>query len=98
MGRRAAACALAATLALAGCAQPPPPQVAGPPPKPEPKMVWDKAGATTQAFAADKFECIRQSQGMIIVNGNGAQIIKWPLFNLCMEGRGWVLVPEKVTP
>jgi hypothetical protein len=40
------------------------------------RMVWFKAGASQQAFAVDKFECIRQSQTMIIVNGSGGQFTR----------------------
>lgn len=60
-------------------------------------MVWDKPppGATPQSFAVDKYDCIRQSQVMIIINGSGGQMTKWPLFNDCMEARGWRLVPER---
>jgi hypothetical protein len=59
------------------------------------QLVWFKAGATQQSFAVEKFESIRQSQVMVIVNGIGGQITKWLLYNACMEARGWVLVPEK---
>jgi hypothetical protein len=88
-------CLLCATVLLTGCVSQPPPQVASPPPPPPPKMVWDKAGATRQSFAIDQFDCIRQSQVMVMINGTGGQITKWPLYNVCMEARGWALVPEK---
>jgi hypothetical protein len=67
-------------LALAGCT------TTGP--------VWLKAGATPQNFAVDKYECQRENQGgaVAVPLGNSAvavPVTNWPLYNACMEARGW---------
>ena len=52
---------IAAALSLAACTASPSssPPIASPPPPPEPKKVWFKAGAGNQAFAVDKYDCMR---------------------------------------
>jgi hypothetical protein len=82
-------CLLCATVLLAGCAQPPPPQVAGPPPKPEPKMVWHKDGAWTQEeFQRTKARCIMLAE----MNDPYKFVI---IAETCMRSEGWVRVPEQ---
>lgn len=75
---------LLAVLVVAGCATP---------------MAWNKPGATQAEFRTDKYQCMQASQqqsGYAYVNKYGGsassgQTTNIPLFNACMNAKGWSL-------
>ena len=88
---------ITAAILLAGCAQPPPVAVAAPSPKPEPKMAWDKPGASNEEFERTKARCIMYAETNQMRNAWGGPFghSRLILFTNCMRAEGWVLVPEK---
>jgi hypothetical protein len=65
-----------ACLVLGGCATHP---------------IYTKPGYTPEGFAADKLDCLKQSQVPVVYGGIGGMSNNDALFQTCMEARGWKL-------
>jgi hypothetical protein len=67
------------------------------------RRVWNKPGSTRQEFSQDKYECMQQSQNRVsraYVDPYGGSAssrtaTNVPLFNACMEARGYSLERER---
>ena len=66
-------------------------------------MVWLKDGGSPQDLDQDNYQCLQESQEQIsetYISFNGGastenvSVTNMPLFNACMEARGWRKCPE----
>ena len=66
-------------------------------------MVWLKDGGSPQDLDQDNYQCLQESQEQIsetYISFNGGSstenvlVTNVPLFNVCMEARGWRKCPE----
>ncbi len=66
-------------------------------------MVWLKDGESPQDLDHDNYQCLEEAQEQISetyisFNGGGSteniSVTNAPLFNACMEARGWRKYPE----
>ena len=66
-------------------------------------MVWLKDGGSPQDLDQDNYQCLQESQEQIsetYISFNGGSstenvsVTNVPLFNACMEARGWRKCPE----
>jgi hypothetical protein len=64
---------------------------------------WESPNLNPQKFAGDRYECLRQTQqGYAVADRTGEYAsynsgvaTNMPLFNACMQARGYVLVADK---
>lgn len=66
-------------------------------------IVWHKDGGSQQDFDQDNHQCLQEAQEQITetyISFNGGtstenvSVTNVPLFNACMEARGWQKCPE----
>jgi hypothetical protein len=65
--------------------------------------VWEKPGATQAEFAQEKYACMQQSQSRVSTasvnqyggGGFSAVTTNKPLFDACMNARGWYLQEKR---
>ena len=67
------------------------------------KVVWLKDGGSPQDLDQDNYQCLQEAQEQIsetYISFNGGastedvSVTNVPLFNACMEARGWRRCPE----
>ena len=67
------------------------------------RMVWLKDGGSPQDLDQDNYQCLQEAQEQIsetYISFNGGSstenvsVTNVPLFNTCMEARGWRKCPE----
>jgi hypothetical protein len=67
-----------------------------------PQKVWQKYGATNEAFAQDRYQCLREARTLYsrtyvdryAGGSSSGTTIDDGMFTACMEARGWRLVDK----